>query len=245
VKKSICLIPAKGASTRLPRKNVLPLNGRPMIAYAIKKAINSNIFHTICVSTEDEEIASVSRDYGAEVPFIRPTNLSKDPATIVDVMLHALDFYNKNDVHYHDMTVLLPTAPFVSVSDILEAHKVFDRSSGHALMSVTRTEYPPYNTWLISGSDTDEDNYLMPCFPESPYKHTKSTECPDTYRSNGAILIVETDDFQKMRGYQGGRITPYIMPPEKSLDIDTRYEYMFAKYLMESGDYQDQLEVFS
>lgn len=241
MKKSICLIPAKGASTRLPHKNVLPLDGHPMIAYAIRKAIKSNIFDTVCVSTEDEEIANISRQYGAEVPFIRPDDLSRDPATIVDVMLHALEFYDECGQNYHDMTVILPTAPFVTVSDILEAHKIFDNSRADALMSVTKTEFPPYNVWLIANSKKN----LTPCFPESPYKHTKSTECPDTYRSNGAILIVELSKFRKNKGYQNSTIVPYIMPNEKSLDIDTHHEYLFAKFLMESGSYKDQQEVFS
>jgi N-acylneuraminate cytidylyltransferase/CMP-N,N'-diacetyllegionaminic acid synthase len=213
-----------------------------MIAYSIKKAIKSNIFQTICVSTEDEEIAQISQEYGAEVPFIRPEVLSRDPATIIDVMLHALDFYHENGEYFNDMTVLLPTAPFVSVSDIHDAHKIFKHSSADALMSVTKTEFPPYNEWLIANSDSED--YLMPCFPNSPYKHTKSTECPITYRSNGAILIVEMGNFKKHRGYQGSKIVPFIMPPNRSLDIDTRHEYMFAKYLMESGIYEYKQEIF-
>jgi CMP-N-acetylneuraminic acid synthetase len=208
---------------------MLPINGKPMIVNAIEKAIKANIFDEICVSTEDEEIAKISTLSGASVPFIRPEHLSKDPSTIIDVMLHTLEHYQSQDKKYDNICVLLPTAPFVLVKDICTAYEVFNQHQGNALLSVSPTEYPPFNAWITVKKD--ELTLLEPCFPESPYKYIKSTECPATYRSNGAILIVGIDAFLKQRTYRSLPMVPYIMPAERSLDIDTHFEYEFAKYL--------------
>ncbi|NOQ81336.1 MAG: NTP transferase domain-containing protein [Methylophaga sp.] len=233
---TLCLIPAKGCSTRLPRKNMLPLGGEPLISRTIKKALKSGVFKTVCVSTEDQEIAEVAEKQGADVPFMRPEILSHDPATIVDVVLHALEYYQCQGEHFERVCVLLPTAPFVTISDINNAMDVFNERDGNALLSVTTTEFPPYNAWLING--TENESKLIPCFPESPYRATKSTECPEAYRSNGAILIVNSQAIQNYNGYQSGGIIPYIMPSIRSLDIDTELEYQFAVFLYEAGSHE-------
>ena len=236
MKKTICLIPAKGCSTRLPRKNLLSLGGKPLIAHTIQKALDSDCFEAVSVSTEDQEIADVSRSFGADVPFIRPDYLSLDPATIVDVMMHAIEYYRSNDAEYEQLCVLLPTTPFVTQEDIRSAMSLFESSHEKALMGVTRTEFPPYNAWLVN-SERGHD-VLEPCFPDSPYKFTKSTECPQTYRSNGAVLIVSVDDFYKNRGYRGMDIVPYIMDAVRSIDIDTEAEFQYAEFLFQSGRYK-------
>lgn len=226
----LCLIPAKGCSTRLPRKNMLPLGGEPLISRTIKKALESKLFKQVCVSTEDHEIAEVAEKKGAAVPFIRPEALSHDPATIVDVVLHAIEYYQGKGEYFDQVCVLLPTAPFVTVSDINDALEMFKEEGGRALLSVTATEFPPYNAWLLDS----EENKLTPCFPDSLYRTTKSTECPKTYRSNGAVLIVDAKAIQKNKGYQSEEIIPFVMPPIRSLDIDTELEYQFAVFLYES-----------
>ena len=171
--KALCLIPAKGCSTRLARKNLLPLDGEPLIVSAIKKTFAANIFDTICVSTEDEEIASIAHKVGAEVPFLRPEKLSRDPATIVDVMLHALGFYRRYGTEFDKVCVILPTTPFVQKEDIQQANKLFDSRPHMALLSVCEAEFPPFNAWLIE--EKQHHSLLEPCFPDSSYRYTKST----------------------------------------------------------------------
>jgi CMP-N-acetylneuraminic acid synthetase len=210
---------------------MLPLGGEPLIARTIKKALESGIFMQVCVSTEDQEIAEISEKQGADVPFMRPEALSHDPATIVDVVLHALEHYQCQGDNFDQVCVLLPTAPFVAVSDIHEAIKMFNGRDEEALLSVTTTESPPYNAWLIDS----EENNLTPCFPDSVYRVTKSTECPKTYKSNGAILIADVKAIQKNKGYQSGKIIPFVMPPVRSLDIDTELEYQFSVFLYEAN----------
>jgi CMP-N-acetylneuraminic acid synthetase len=237
MQKAICLIPAKGFSTRLIRKNLLPINGTPMVVLAIEKALEATIFDTVCVSTEDEEIASLAIKNDADVPFMRPIKLSKDPATIVDVMRHALEYYKTQGMEFGKICVLLPTAPFVTVDDIVTANRLFDSYSKNALLSVCPTEYPPFNAWLIN--ETEENRVLDPCFPDSAYKYTKSTECPRTYRSNGAILIVRTDQLLNEGTYRNKPIQPYIMPVERSVDIDTQFDYEFSKFLASAGEFKN------
>ena len=232
---TLCLIPAKGCSTRLPGKNLLPLGGKPLIARTIQKALNSNCFKTVCVSTEDEEVADVARNHGAEVPFLRPENLSHDPATIVDVMLHAIEYYKSNGEVYEKLCVLLPTTPFVTIDDILTAMDLLENCDESVLLSVTNTEFPPYNSWLVE--EESGHSILAPCFPDSPYAYTKSTECPQTYRSNGAVIIVSVDEFYKNMGYKGMNKVPYVMPMNRSLDIDTKEDYLYAEFLHKSGLY--------
>jgi CMP-N-acetylneuraminic acid synthetase len=227
----LCLIPAKGCSTRLPRKNILPLGGKPLISHTIEKAQKAGIFQTICVSTEDEEIKAISQEEGAEVPFMRPEKLAYDPATVVDVLLHALKFYSQQGKSFQQVCVLLPTAPFVTVSDIAAAMEKYTESNARSLLSVTETEFPPYNAWVMTGEQEAET--MVHCFPSSPYRAMKSTECPKTYRSNGAILILDVPTLLEKKGYQSGKITPFIMPQIRSIDIDTELEYQFAKFLYE------------
>jgi CMP-N-acetylneuraminic acid synthetase len=228
-KRALCLIPAKGASTRLPNKNILPFNGHPLVAHVIKKAFASNLFTKVCVSTESTSVADIAQQYGAEVPFIRPSSLSVDPATIVDVMLHALEYFKDRGDSFDSLWVLLPTAPFLLVSDLLQVQRQLAANPSDVLMSVTKTDFPPYNSWLIN-----HQGFLQPCFPESPYAATKSTECPHAFRSNGAILVVKTDCFVRQKGYRSMPIASYVMPVERSIDIDTHFEYQLATLIAQA-----------
>lgn len=231
---TLCLIPAKGCSTRLPKKNLLPLGGETLIARIIRKAVTANVFSHICVSTESEEIADIANEAGADVPFIRPEHLSHDPSTIVDVVLHAIEYYETvKDLSFEQVCVLLPTTPFVAVGDIQAAMQLYAASKEKALLSVSKTEFPPFNAWIIQEHSGEE--VLAPCFPESPLRYTKSTECPATYRSNGAVLIADIDSLKHNKGYRSGAIIPFVMPMIKSLDIDTDTDYEYAKFLHESN----------
>jgi len=231
--KNICIIPCKAASTRLPQKNILPLAGHPLVAHSIKKAIKSKIFDTVMVSTENNYFADIAREYGAQVPFLRPEYLSKDPSTIVDVIIHVLNQYAKNGLIYNNAYVLLPTTPFVKAEDIIEATKTYKNHKAEALLSVTLTNFPPFNAWIVK--ERRKRKSLVPCFPDSPYSLTKSTECPPTYKSNGGILIADSDKLLEKGHYKDLKLVPYVMPRERSIDIDTKLDYEFAKFLLNSN----------
>lgn len=231
--KTLCLIPAKGLSTRLPRKNLLPLGGHPLVAHSIRKAIVSDAFATVCVSTEDDELADVARGYGAEVPFLRPEELSRDPATIIDVVLHSLDYYESKGQSFERLCVLLPTTPFMNLQDIRLAITSFSDSDAETLLSVTQTDFPPFNAWLID--ENPDGERLVACFPESPYKLVKSTECPIAFRSNGAIIVANVAALRQHRTYYRVPPLPFVMPQERSIDIDTHHEYLVAKLLWDNA----------
>ncbi|MCK4784485.1 MAG: acylneuraminate cytidylyltransferase family protein [Desulfobacteraceae bacterium] len=230
-KSCLCLIPAKGGSTRLKRKNIAEIEGKPLIAYPIENAKKTGLCGRIIVSTEDDEIAKISRKYGAEVPFIRPLELAKDPATISDVCLHALEALDPEGNIYKTLVVLLPTAPLCTHKDIINAFKIFNEKKGQFLLSVTAFDSPPYNALRYN----DDGESLISCFPESEFRYTKSTECPKALRSNGAIVIVSISAFKKNRSFWGKPLLAYEMPPERSIDIDTKFELELARFFMQDN----------
>lgn len=223
--KRICIIPAKGKSTRLKRKNILPLNGHPLIAHAIRKALSIPVFDEVVVSTEDTEIAEIAARYGASVPYLRPDELAVDPATIADVCVHMLNWMQSERSQYYDqMVLMLPTSPLVLKSDILGAIKNFEAAGSiGCLLGVCQTDQPPFSTQLM-----DDEGNLRPAFPDSPYAHMKSNECPPAYHSNGCVAVVDTEWLLRENSFYGDGTRGYPMPRLRSLDIDTREEYDLA-----------------
>lgn len=230
--RRLCIIPAKGLSTRLPRKNILPLDGHPLIAHAIRKAQRLGLFKRIIVSTEDGEIAEIARRYGAEVPLMRPRELSVDPATIADVCIHMLDWLQDNQGETYDQLVLmLPTSPFVLIDDIRTAIADFEANESNAcLLGVCRVDQPPFTTQLM-----DEDGVLRPAFPDSAYVDSKSNECPPAFHSNGCVAVVSPAWLKANGSFYGPGTRGFVMPRLRSLDIDTREEYEMALALYGAG----------
>jgi CMP-N,N'-diacetyllegionaminic acid synthase len=227
----LCLIPAKGSSKRLPRKNLLHINGTPLLLRCLNKALNCDFFDTVCVSTEDEQIAKLATQGGAEVPFIRPVQLSQDPSTLSDVIRHALRYYQETGIEVSTVTMLLPTSPFLEGKHIYEAICLFREGTAPAVLSVTSCESPPFNTFVIE--QKLKQPRLAYCFPDSKFRKTKSTECPETYRSNGAILILDVQKFLEVHSFHELEIAPYVMEQRYSVDIDTQFEYQMACALEE------------
>jgi CMP-N-acetylneuraminic acid synthetase len=223
--RRICVIPAKGLSTRLPRKNVLPLAGHPLIAYAIRKGLTLGLFDRVVVSTEDDEIMEIAARYGADVPFRRPRELAVDPATIADVCVHLLDWYEaEQGLGFDTLVLLLPTSPLVLKSDIAEAITDFEaHGSQGCLLGVCQTEQPPFTTQLM-----EPDGRLQPAFPDSPYKDSKSNECPPAFHSNGCVAVVESRWLRQRGSFYGPETRGFVMPRIRSVDIDTREDYELA-----------------
>lgn len=224
----LALIPAKGASTRLRRKNVAPLGGRPLIAWTIEAARQATVFDRIVVSTEDAEVADVARTAGAEVPFLRPADLAVDPAGVVQVALHALDELEQQGETYDEMCILLPTCPFRTAGDIRAALELFRRREEPNLMSVAPFEHTPFAAVAVN-----ENGLLSPIFPEHFGK--KSQELPPTFRPNGAIHILDVAWFRKTRSYVAPPVIAYVMPRERSIDVDTVDDLRVAEAMLSAG----------
>jgi CMP-N,N'-diacetyllegionaminic acid synthase len=226
----IAIITARGGSKSLPRKNVLPFCGKPLIAHTIEAAKNSSAIDQIFVSTDDEEIAGISQEFGAEVPYMRPAELATDSASSRDVILHALLFFEAQGRPVDAFCLLQPTSPLRTAVDINGAFSVFHEKRADSVLSVTPYDHPIQ--WAVE----IRDNGILQ--PREQGKATRRQELVEYYRPNGAVYMFQTDFFKNSVGYFGPHSYGYIMPPERSVDIDTPLDFVAAetvfKYLHES-----------
>lgn len=216
--KVLAIIPARGGSKGVPRKNIIPICGKPLIGYTIEPALEAVKFGAIdklIVSTDDEEIASISRECGAEVPFLRPDFLSSDKAKSVDVMIHAVDYYKQQGVDYDTVLLLQPTAPLRSVEDITESLKLFEREGVTSLISCYKEEY-------ISDAVTyyKEGNMAIALNPNHN-KGIRRQEEKEKFVRNGAIYITTVKQMNDNHRVFDDVPAMYVMPKERSVNIDT------------------------
>ncbi len=217
------LIPAKRGSMRLPGKNIRPLGGKPLLGWAIDAARASGVINRLIVSTEDEVVANVAREYGAEVPFLRPEELARDPAGVEQVALHALKAMRQQGVEFKTLVILLPTCPFRTAEDIRDALELFQKKNGKFLMSISPFPHPPFSALNLT-----EDNLLQPLFPEFIGK--KSQQLPTAWRPNGALHILNVAAFEKEKSYYAQPLIGFPMSREKSVDIDSADDWLEAEF---------------
>jgi CMP-N,N'-diacetyllegionaminic acid synthase len=217
----IAIITARGGSKGLPRKNVLPFCGKPLIAHTIEAAKSSSAIDRIIVSTDDEEIAEVSQEFGAEVPFMRPVELATDTASSREVILHALCFLEKLGGPIDNFCLLQPTSPLRTAADIDEAFKIFHEKSADSVLSVTPYDHPVQ--WAVEMGD---NGTLQ---PREKKKTGRRQDVVEYYRPNGAVYMFRTEFFKNSAGYFGADSYGYIMPPERSADIDTQLDFVVAE----------------
>lgn len=227
-KTFLAVIPARGGSKRLPRKNVLDLGGKPLIAWTINAARDCPYIDEIMVTTDDAEIADVARLHGANVPFLRPATLSNDSASSFDAIKHAIDFYKHELGKEFDFTVLLqPTSPLRGVRDISNAIELFEQKNADAIISVCETDHSPL--WM----NTLPDDLSMNRFIRNEVKNIRSQDLKKYYRLNGAIYICKTERllFEKTF-FISDRVFAYVMTKNSSVDIDNLSDLDYAKYLL-------------
>ena len=219
------VIPAKGGSTRLPRKNIKTLAGKPMLAWSIVAGRECGVIDDLIVSTEDAEIAEVAKTWGAEVPFMRDPKLAVDPIGVEGVTLNALSELESMGRRYDVVVIMLATSPLRRAQHIAEAMAQFRAQQADSLMSVCRYEHSPYSAYCH-----DKDGLLIPVFPDK--NRLKSQELPPAYRCNGAIHILRVPFFQKTKSYTCAPLTMYEMGRNESVDVDTQEDFDFAEYLL-------------
>lgn len=215
------LILARGGSKRLPRKNVLPLAGKPLIAYTINAAKESGVVDRIVVSTDDAEIADVSKRHGAEVPFLRPAELSGDTATSESAIRHALEWLEKEEGYSPDYLLLLqPTIPFRTGEDIRNAITLLQDKQADAVVSME--EFTPHPFGITDFGDGRVDVEI-------------NKPQPTELHLNGAIYCVKTRVFlEEGTLYPAGRTYAYVMPEDRSLDIDYLADLRLAEAMIAS-----------
>lgn len=222
-KKIIAIIPARGGSKRLPRKNILPLAGKPLMSWTIEAALASKYIDKVIVSTDDIEIQKVAQKAGADVPELRPENLSTDTATTQDVIFYTLDkFSNDEDI----VVILQPTSPLRNHTHIDDALELFERKKASSIISVTPCEHPPQwsNTLPINGSLY---NFII------PQNSQRSQDLEKYYRLNGAIYIYDTIKYKADNNISFcNESYAYIMENKHSIDIDTKNDFEYAEFIM-------------
>lgn len=218
----IALIPARGGSKGLPRKNVLPFCGKPLITHTIEAAAGAAAIDRIVVTTDDSEIAEVARNAGAEVPFIRPPELATDVAGSREVVLHALAWLEaEGEADLETFCLLQPTSPLRTAADIDAAHGVFLQRGADAVISVTPYAHPVQ--WAVA---LEAGGLLLPRDTPNP---SRRQDEESYYRPNGALYLYRTEFFREKSGGYGKRTFGYPMTPERSVDIDTRMDFVVAE----------------
>ena len=227
--KILAIIPARGGSKSVPKKNIRNLNGKPLIAYTIEAAKRiEEKFHKIIVSTDDEEIAEVAKHYGADVPFIRPSNLAEDKTPTYPVLQHAVNFVEKDDGINIDLIMLLqPTAPFRTTEDMLNCLNLSQTSNTDSVISVVQVfSYHPILMKKI------ENNRLTHFSIEEKEGTPRQLYEPPAYMRNGAIYITKRNNLIEQNSIWGNSITPYVMPQERSYNIDDEIDFITSEMMM-------------
>lgn len=220
---NICIIPARGGSKRLPRKNILLLNGKPMIAYTIEAAINCGLFNKVCVSTEDEEIKEIALKYSAEVPYTRPQSLATDGSTVLDVCLDMLSHFEKEGVHFDSLCCLYATAALRTSDDIVNSYNVLKKGFT-SVMAVSDFSFSPHQAMVLT-----EDNRAKLYWEDLGLK--KSQEVPDFFVDNGSTYWIKAEKLKTEKGFYTDNTGVYKMPKIRSIDLDTEEDYELLKKL--------------
>lgn len=225
------LIPARGGSKRLPRKNIKLLVDKPLIAWSIEVAKACKYVDQVIVSTDDEEIKRVSEQYGAEVPFLRPDYLSNDHASSFDVIKHAIDFLTLSKSN--ELIVLLqPTSPLRLVSEIDTALEFFVQKNAKGVVSISETEHSPM--W----SNTLPEDGCMSDFIRPEVQGKRSQDLPKFFRLNGSIYIYETLSLlEQSKIFFNENVYGFQTSLETAVDIDTGLDFLIAETIMKNRAY--------
>lgn len=224
------LITARGGSKGILRKNIRELHGKPLIEHTIHVALAaSNLFHRVIVTTDDEQIASISRLAGADVPFMRPQELAKDETPTLPVLQHAIEYVEQNDGITIDWVMILqPTSPLRTIEDIEAAICLAKAGDCDTVVSVRKAN----NCHPFKMKKIDTGGLLVPFIDGCVEPERRQDLSPDAYQRNGAIYMVRRDRLLENRLY-GDKIRPYIMPDDRSVDIDTHLDFKLAETLLE------------
>ncbi len=227
-RKILALIPARGGSKGIPGKNVRPLAGRPLICWTIETALKTVCLDRVIVSTDDPAIAAIARRAGAETPFLRPAELAGDATTDMPVYQHALQWLSDNQEYRPDVVVWLrPTAPLRSVGDIEGAVEQLVRTRADWVRSVCPVGHHPY--WMFCL----EDDRLQPVLPGLDIgKYPRRQLLPPVFRLNGAVDVAWRETLMEKQLLYSGDVRAYVMPRERSVDIDTMVDFLLAEALL-------------
>ena len=222
----LILIPARGGSKGIPRKNLALIGGIPLIAFTIKATLGASLPGRICLSTDDEEIRALGLQFNIEAPFLRPRELAQDDSSSISVVRHALDWYEGN-ADFHPTTVMLlqPTCPFRSAASISAAYRAFWNAKADSLIAVNTVSEHPCE--YVMATDTGFRFVLEP--PEKPGRQN----FPEVFFINGAIYITKVSFFRNTEALFDKNAQLYEIPQHESIDIDTPRDLEHANWVYE------------
>lgn len=223
--KRLCIIPARGGSKRLPRKNIKPLNGKPLVFYTIDSVINSCIFDKVIFTSDDDEILTlVSKNYSSTILDVvkRPNDLATDTSKVIDTVLYFLD------EEYDQTWLTLPTSPMKISDDFVKASELLSENDD-SVLSYTEMEFPPTLGLVVKNNNIVEDYDQT-----QPWQNgnSRSQDHPMVYRPNGALYGSWTSNLKENKNYYIGQTKGYFMPRNRSIDIDTQFEFDLAEFMM-------------
>ncbi len=228
--KVLGLIPARGGSKGIPKKNIAELAGRPLLAYTCEAAHSCERLSRVVLSTDDEEIAQVGRDLGVEVPFLRPRDLAQDHTPSVAVAEHAAVFLRKDGWDPDVLVLLQPTSPLRESRHIDEALVLMERSNADTVVSVVEVphRFSPYSVMRV------EDCWLHDFLPEPmAFDRYSRQNVPELFARNGpAVLATQVAGMLSRQSLYGPKVAAYIMREEESLDIDAPFDLELAEFLL-------------
>ena len=218
----IAIIPARGGSKRIPRKNVKPFHGKPMVAWPIMAARETGLFDQIIVTTDDPEIADIAQKFGAICPFQRPDHLSDDHTGIQPVIKHAITTLSIN--LDEDICVILPTSPLLLSSDLQDAYKRLKEQSAHFVVSTGSFPYPPQRAMIL-----DDRGFLE--FLDNQNTLTRSQDLPETFHDAGQFYWGKAQNWINTKNILASNSLCYVLPRSRVQDIDTLDDWEFAELL--------------
>jgi N-acylneuraminate cytidylyltransferase len=214
--KILAVIPARGGSKGLPRKNILVLAGKPLIVWTIEAAKKSTMIDRFVLSSDDSEIIDVAKRWGCEVPFIRPKELSQDDTPGVDPVLHALEMLCEN---YDYVVLLQPTSPLRKAEDIDACIELCMKSGSPSCVSVVLSEQNPY--WMYSINSMHQLQPIM----KNRFNYIRRQDLPTIYSLNGAVYVAKPKWLVKTKRFITDETIGYVMPKERSVDIDSKIDF--------------------
>ena len=220
----LAVIAARGSSKGLPRKNVLEAGGKPLIAWSIEAASGSRLIDRFLLSSDDDEIVRVAQRHGCGCPFKRPAALAADTAAVEDAVIHVLE---KVDEAYDYVVLLQATSPLRSAADIDGAIERCHGSGMPACVTVTESAKSPFWMFRIGA-----DGNLVPLF--GPPSSRRRQDVPTAYVPNGAVYVARVPWFQENRTFYGEKTVAHVMPPERSLDVDSAWDLEMVRALLVS-----------
>lgn len=220
--KTLAVITARGGSKRIPRKNIKPFLGKPILLYSIQAALDAGVFDEVMVSTEDEEIAELAGNAGAKVPFFRSSDTANDYATTADVLLEVLEQYREMGGQFDYICCIYPTAPFVSAERLKEAMEKLTKQEADALLPVVRFSFPPQRSVVMG-----KDGFLQ--FKWQEYMLARSQDLEPFYHDAGQFYCMKVESFLEQKKMVMEKTLPFELPESEVQDIDTEEDWRIAE----------------